>query len=97
MRPPRTREWAALWPLIPMGPTELAERLGITRQGVHFLQHGEHARVPVKLLGKLAALLKRRGLADGSKPPDRGELVRAWIGTFLLCEPRSRGVRHEPD
>lgn len=73
------REWSWLFGRFPLGPTELAEKLGVSRQALHNLQHVAHARAPVDLLAKLAKVVERCGMADGSKPPTRHELVRSWF------------------
>ena len=77
-----TRNWVDLFKLCPLGPTALAEALGTTRQSLHALQHGDHARVPIPMLGKLAEVLKAQGMADGSPAPTREELVRSWRDSF---------------
>lgn len=74
-----TRKWRVLLERVPLWPTDLAARLSITRQALWNLQHVVHSRAPVRLLGKLAKLLARTGMADGSKPPTCHELVRAWF------------------
>jgi hypothetical protein len=42
-----------------------AEALGTTRQSLHALQHGDHARVPILMLGKLAE--GDEGARDGGR------------------------------
>jgi len=75
---PPTRDWVRLLQLIPIGKLELADKLGVTRQSLHILITLGHVRAPMHLLGKLADVAKRTGMADGSEPPTRDELVRSW-------------------
>ena len=79
---PTTRNWDDLFHLCPLRPTQLAAAIGTSRQSLHALQNGEHSRAPIILLGKIADVMKAHGMIDGSPPPTREELARAWRVTF---------------
>lgn len=73
--------WDGALALFPGTDAQMAEALGVTRMTVWKLRHGEHSKLPLDLLGKLAKEL-RKGTLDGSPAPSRAVLVVAWRAAF---------------
>lgn len=59
--------------------TELAGRLGISTQALWNLEHGSHSKPPVRLLRRLASVLRSQGMLDGRPAPTLQELLKAWM------------------
>lgn len=79
--PPRTRPWINLIHLYCGSRQELAQALGLTRQGLLFFCQGRHRVAPWRLCKRLSELLLD-GTIDGSPPPTAQELVRSWRVAF---------------
>lgn len=71
--------WANTFALFRGSATALADRMGISRVGLHNFKQLAHTNPPHDLLRSLAAVLARTGTADGSEPPSKEQLFIRWV------------------